>query len=164
MKLQSKDDLLPGKRAVYAAHGRYYGWTGYEYFGVISCYRYYGYHVTCWATVECRSARYFYLLKDAIDELDYLMDKADALGELSHLPVGYFEPPCLLIDPVERALLGAKDRVPYWSPANRERQIKQYPNCNQKTVRALIDPEPVVLFRNSGGNVFAFNSKRKERR
>jgi hypothetical protein len=85
-----------GKRVIYNENcGRYGGWTGYEHFGLIQAYRYYGWRVTCWATVEAAAfgdastSVFFDRLDDAVDVLKKLMDLAKRLGELACKPVQY---------------------------------------------------------------------------
>jgi hypothetical protein len=89
-----------GVRVAY--HGQqqvYYGWTGFEEFGAITPYRYFGWRVTCWAEVaaeaygDCYDSRFFHQLVDAVAELDRLMDVAERIGRLAHEPVKYFKPP-----------------------------------------------------------------------
>lgn len=80
---------LPRYRAVYNRDGVYDGWTGFEYFGVIWPFRYYGWRVTCWSTVmaayygQGNISVFFDTLDASIRELDRLMDKADSMGQLA---------------------------------------------------------------------------------
>jgi hypothetical protein len=83
-----------GQRIVYnGGFGIYYGWTGYEPFGVIWAYRYYGWQVTCWAQVHFQTPPlYFGQFKNAVTKLDQLMDKAEQMGVLAHERVPLWPP------------------------------------------------------------------------
>src|SRR5262245_339 len=88
-----------GKRALrYEGGNRYGGWTGYQEFGVIQCYRYFGWCVTCWATILVdvygHNDPCFHQFADAVAALDRLMNIAEHRGELeTSKRVEYWEPP-----------------------------------------------------------------------
>jgi hypothetical protein len=72
---------MRGRRCVYhVLDDKYGGWTGFEHFGVIWPFRYFGWRVTCSAIVsieaygKARRARFFDNVKDAATELSSLMD------------------------------------------------------------------------------------------
>lgn len=90
------DQPPPRKPAVVRRRdGCYDGWTGFEWFGVITEYRYYGWCVTCWADVMAvRYGRaninpFFSSFEAAVKELEWLMYEAGWLGRLSNKPVNY---------------------------------------------------------------------------
>jgi hypothetical protein len=98
-----------GKRALmFDGSGRYSGWTGFEGFGVITQYRYYGWAVTCDACVMAEAydqggvTLCFDHFEDAVRALFCLMDLAHEIGDLQAL----------------RKSMGVKrgQRVPYWKP------------------------------------------------
>jgi hypothetical protein len=89
----------PGKQCVYrTSDNKYQGWTGYEIFGVIWPFRYFGWRVTCWAQVtaeaygDAHRARYFDSIANAANELYRLMGIAKILGILKRSPVQYWDP------------------------------------------------------------------------
>ena len=105
--LSCRPQQMPRHRAlIRAAAGIHYGWTGFEEFGVVWPFRYYGWRVTCWATVMARAysdanlSLFFDRLETAADELNYLMDVADKAGALSKQPVKYWEPKFLSPPPI----------------------------------------------------------------
>jgi len=59
----------------------YGGWTGEESFGQIRPFRYYGWRVTCFATIKTRD-HYFQQFDSAVFDLWLLMNKAFEMGEL----------------------------------------------------------------------------------
>jgi hypothetical protein len=95
---------LPRARAVIRREsGVYDGWTGFEYFGVIWPFRYWGWRVTCWADVQHRREELFLdQLDRAVRLLDLLMDRAERMGRLARAPVEYWPPG------------NWKERLPLW--------------------------------------------------
>src|SRR5262245_57663286 len=85
----------PRTRALVYCPPVYYGWTGFEEFGCIWPFRYFGWRVTCWAAVaarvygDARPERFFTRFAHAVKELDRLMDRAEKMGQLAHEPVQY---------------------------------------------------------------------------
>lgn len=85
-----------GRRVIYRGYTDcYYGWTGYEGFGVIRPFRYYGWKVTCWAEVmanafgDARNNIFFDRFDEAAHVLDKLMSLAWRMRRLSREPVQY---------------------------------------------------------------------------
>ena len=97
-ELKKIQRTMAGERCVYRCGNCYCGWTGFEEFGVISPYRYFGWAVTCniLVMVEAygsgRRVRYFDRVEQAAEELRRLMGVARNIGQLSRIPVEYFDP------------------------------------------------------------------------
>jgi hypothetical protein len=87
-----------GRRVIYNGFYAYYGWTGFECFGAITPYRYFGWCVTCWADVaakafgNARDHRFFDKFDEAAYALNKLMDIAKRMHRLAHKKVKYWEP------------------------------------------------------------------------
>jgi len=118
--LHRKPRHKPRRRALIRyPSGIYYGWTGLEEFGVVWPFRYYGWRVSCWATVkaqvytDARISLFFDRLETAADELNHLMDVADRMGELSKQPVKYWAPSLLAPPPLWRICDLAPPGNPY---------------------------------------------------
>ena len=124
-----------GKRAIYNGLYAYYGWTGFEQFGVIRSYRYFGWGVTCWATAtaaaygNAHKTKFFGRFDDAVRELETLMDVAESIGLLAHKRVRYANfaqthNPFRFLQPISSNMM-CDPRVP-WSPAHVERLRRLY--------------------------------------
>jgi hypothetical protein len=133
---------LPKCRAViHCWAGRYERWTGFEWFGVITAYRYFGWQVTCWAQVAAtvfplRQTAFFARLEDAVDVLDRLMDRAEEMDQLTHEPVCGVLPPHFWGSRFEfiNPMLISDSRVPE-SPAHRRRLFQRFPPDQPLTKR-----------------------------
>ena len=95
--IEQLQKTMRGQRCVHKYDYVYSGWTGFEEFGVIRSYRYYGWRVTCWADVmyeaygTAHRARFFDRIDEAAAELEQLMNIAKRMRKLSKVQVEYFD-------------------------------------------------------------------------
>jgi hypothetical protein len=125
-----------GQRALrFEWSGRYSGWTGYEEFGVITSYRYFGWAVTCSATVMAEAydngneTPCFDHFNDAVTALFCFMDLAEDMGEFQRI----------------RRSLGVNrgQRVPYY---NADLQPGVFWRCGLDMIRPDFDTDSRAMW------------------
>jgi hypothetical protein len=133
-----------GKRLIFnqCHSGCYGGWTGYEHFGVIRAFRYYGWRVTCWGHVaadafgDARDSIFFDEFDDAAIVLAKLMEVAKRMRVLARRPVRYADHKFFGIKPflpLEAGLgwiydgMQTNSRAPT-SPASWRHFMRRYPD------------------------------------